>query len=107
LGAGVADSTAELIKVLLQEATQKAEALQARLEAGEDVPEEEMMAVARGVAEAIEEANTKLRAMIGPIDSALLREKIVEDMTPEEFDRWSEENAALQEHRAQKEAQDG
>jgi hypothetical protein len=107
LEAGVADSTTELIKGLLHEATIKAEALQSRLEAGEDVSEDEMMAVAKGVAEAIEEANSRLRAMIGPIDTALLREKIVEDMTPEEFEQWSEDNAELQAYRAGKEAQDG
>ena len=98
----MADPTTELIKGLLSEATEKAEALQKRLEAGEEVSEEEMTAVARAIAEAIEEANEKLREMVGPIDSALLREKIVEDLTPEEFEEWSEDNAALMEYRAAK-----
>jgi hypothetical protein len=107
LEVGVPDSPTELIKGLLHEATQNAEALQSRLEAGEDVSEDEMMAVAKGVAEAIEEANSRLRAMLGPIDTALLREKVVENMTPEEFEQWSEDNAELQAYRAEKEAQDG
>ena len=101
--------TGDAIRDLLAKATQDTERLQARLEAGEDVPEEEMTAIARGVAEAIEEANAKLREMLGPIDSALLREKIVENMDDEEFEQWTEDNAALQEYRAQKakERQDG
>jgi hypothetical protein len=105
----VADQPTDAVKDLLVKATRDAEALQARLEAGEDVPEEEMTAIAKAVAEAIEEANAKLREMIGPMDSALLREKIVENMTPEEFEQWTEDNAALQEYRAQKEkeGQDG
>jgi hypothetical protein len=105
----VADATHELIKGLLSKATQNAEALQARLEAGEDVSDEEMTRIAKAVAEAIEEANAKLRAMVGPIDTALMREKIVENMTPEEFAEWIEDNAALQEYRSEKarEGQDG
>ena len=100
---------ADVIKDLLHSATQDAEALQSRLEAGEDVPDEELNSIARSVAERIEEANRMLKEMIGPIDTALLREKMVENMTPEEFEEWSEDNAALQEYRAskQKEGQGG
>ena len=103
------DAAHELIKDLLSKATQDAETLHARLEAGEDVSDEEMSQIARSVAEAIEEANGKLREIIGPIDTALMREKIVENMTPEEFEQWSEDNAALQEYRAEtsKESHDG
>src|SRR5690348_1232313 len=93
---------ADEIKLLLEKATQDAEALQKRLEAGEDVTDDEMTAIAKGVAEAIEAANARLRDMLGPIDTALLREKMVERMTPEEFEAWSEENAALHEYRAEK-----
>ena len=91
----------EEVRDLLQEAVAKAEGLQARLDHGEKVSEDEMTRIAKDVANAIEEANAKLRAMLGPIDSALLREKMVENMTPEEFEQWSEENAALMEHRGQ------
>jgi len=68
-----------------------------------------MTTVARGVAEASEEANARLREMIGPMDSALLREKIVEDMSPEEFEQWTEDNAQLQVYQAAKRkgSQDG
>src|SRR5579862_8503412 len=97
------DVLSQEIRGLLESATNATEALQARIEAGEDVSDEEIAAVARSVAEAIEEANTKLREVIGPIDSALLREKAIEDLSPEEFDRWSEDNAALMEYRAQRE----
>ncbi len=76
--------------------------MSARLEAGEDVSEEEMTTIARLVAEAVEEANAKLREMVGPLDSALLREKMVEKLSPEEFEQWSEDNVALQEYRAAK-----
>jgi hypothetical protein len=94
---------------LLHRAVKDAESLQNRLEAGEDVSEDEMIAIARGVAEAIEEANAKLREMLGSMDTALLREKLVENMTQEEFEAWSDDNATLQEYRARKkaEAQDG
>lgn len=95
-------SDADEISALLKKATKDAEGLQARLDAGEDVTEEEMTSIARAVAEAIEDANEKLRSMLGPIDSALLREKIVENMTPEEYEQWSIDNEALQEYRAQK-----
>src|SRR5258708_18516942 len=98
----MSDSVTEQVRELLQKATVAAESLQQRLEAGEDVSEEEMTGIAQMVAEAIEEANVKLREMIGPVDSALLREKMVENMTPEEFEQWSEDNEALQEYRAQK-----
>jgi len=96
------ENKAERIKELLEQANQSTAALQARLEAGEEVSEEEMTVIARGVAEAIEEANATLREMLGPMDSALLREKMVERMTPEEFEEWSEDNAALQEFRGAK-----
>jgi hypothetical protein len=90
------------IRDLLEKATRDAESLQKRLDAGEDVSDEEMTSIARGVAEAIEAANAKLREMLGPMDTALLREKIVERMTPIEFEEWSEDNAALMEYRATK-----
>ncbi len=95
---------ADEIRDLLDKATKDAEQLQSRLEAGEQVSEEEMTLVAKGVAEALEETNAKLRAMLGGMDSALLREKMVEKMTPEEFEQWSEDNAALQEYRAKENA---
>ena len=106
----MAEASPNEIQAILQKATHDAEALQARMEAGENVTEEEMTAVAKAVAEAIEEANAKLRAMIGPMDTALLREKIVENMTPEEFEQWTIDNAALQEykaHKAKEKSQDG
>jgi len=98
----VGDKRTDLIKELLEKANRDTSDLQARLEAGEDVSEEEMTQIARGVAEAIEQANATLREMIGPIDTALLREKMVERMSPEEFAEWSEDNAALQDYRAAK-----
>ncbi len=91
----------EDIKDLLQQALSELEHLHARLEAGEDVSDEERTKVARAVAEAIEDANAKLKEMVGPMDSALLRERMVERMTPEEFEDWSEDNAALQAYRAE------
>ena len=56
------------ISLLLKRATSQAEALQARMEAGEDVSDDELSAVARAVAEAIEEANAKLKEMAGPME---------------------------------------
>ncbi|MFI5386150.1 MAG: hypothetical protein ACHQ50_08525 [Fimbriimonadales bacterium] len=98
----MAGRTTTAIKNLLKKATKDAEALQARLESGEEVSEEEMTKIAQGVVEALEEANAMLREMLGPMDTALLREEMVKDMTPEEFEQWSEDNAALQEYRAEK-----
>ena len=95
-------SITDQIGQLLQKATDATEALQARLDAGEDISDEEMTAVARAVAEAIEEANEKLKELVGPVDSALFREQLVEGMTPAEYEQWSEDNAALQEYRAWK-----
>lgn len=99
------ENESNVIRELLQKATRDTEALQARLQAGEEVSEEEMTAIARSVALAIEEANQKLHEMLGPMDSALLREKMVENMTPEEFEEWSEDNPVLQQHRAAKSAE--
>jgi len=85
---------------LLQLATEKGEALQTRLQNGEHVPDEEIERTGREIVEAIESANALMREMLGPIDTALMREEMLKDMSPEEFEQWSEDNAALQQYRA-------
>jgi|GEM_PF-5515293 len=63
------NSLTDQISLLLKRATSQAEALQARLETGEDVSDEEFSTVAQAVAEAIEEASAKLKEMVGPMEA--------------------------------------
>ncbi|HTQ08974.1 MAG TPA: hypothetical protein VMI31_02775 [Fimbriimonadaceae bacterium] len=93
------DSVTGEISRLLQKASSEAEALEARIEAGEAVSDDDLTTVARAVADAIEEANDRLRAIVAPSGVGGPRRR---PSDPEALEGWSEDNLALREYRAWK-----
>jgi multidrug efflux pump subunit AcrA (membrane-fusion protein) len=82
------ESTRAEMSDLLQGALAQAEALQARIESGEEIEEKELTALARMLATQMEEVRGKLESAFGPIDPDVLRARMKIDLSPEEFEEW-------------------
>jgi hypothetical protein len=73
---------------LIRKTNEDAEALKRRLEAGEDIDEKELVALARKLATQIETARAMLEEAVGPIDPEVMRAEMKSRLSPEEFAEW-------------------
>jgi hypothetical protein len=73
---------------LIRKTNEEAEALKARLEAGEEIDEKELIALARQMATQIEMARAMLESMVGPIDPQQMHAKMEADLSPQEYQNW-------------------
>ena len=81
---------ADTMGKLLQDAIVQAEALQARMEAGEEIDEEEITMLARLLATQMEEARSMLESVCGPVDPEELKANLKATLSPEEYQEWLE-----------------
>ena len=73
---------------VLEKALAEAEALQARIEAGEAIAEEEIQQLARLLATQMEEARSLLESVVGPVDPEALKAHLKVKLSPEEYEQW-------------------
>ena len=73
---------------VLQGALAGAEALKARIEAGEDIPETELEAIAKLIANQMEQARAMLEAVVGQVDHEALKANLKAKLSPEEYANW-------------------
>jgi len=74
----------------LDEALLKMQTLEERINRGDDIPEEELDAIAKSVAHSVEDALDALKALVGPENQKEIEEEMISRMSDEEYDEWME-----------------
>jgi phytoene/squalene synthetase len=82
------DTVESNLEGVLQEALSRAELLKKRIEAGEDIDETEIQAIARLIATQMEEARSMLEKVVGPVDHEQLKANLKAKLSPREYEEW-------------------
>jgi hypothetical protein len=84
------DKNLDAVSGSLDDALQKMQRLEERIRNGEDVPEEELTAIAKQIAFRMEDALDAMKELIGPEESAEVEKEMIAGMSDEEFTEWSQ-----------------
>lgn len=79
---------AQDLESVLQRAIMGAEALKARIEAGEEIAEHELENIAKLIATQMEQARTMLETVVGGVDHEALKANLKAKLSTEEFESW-------------------
>jgi hypothetical protein len=85
-----ANATPDPVQQQLSRALENAESLKKRIETGQDIELDEFRLLAQQIAAQMEEARAQLERFVGPIDAELLRAKLQQQLSPEEYAEWLE-----------------
>jgi hypothetical protein len=103
----IPDEFMEETSQTIQSVHSELEALSKRLEAQDDISEEEMEIVALRAVQALEGINRQFAEMLGPFPEEEYRKRMKERKSPEEYEEFLKSREALLEHRRQKELGNG
>lgn len=73
---------------ILEDALIQAEALKHRIEAGEQVSQEELNSLAQNLAQQLNAVRAQIEDAFGPIDTDKLAKHLETQLSPEEFAAW-------------------
>lgn len=97
------DTNLDAVSHSLDEAMVTMQSLEDRMKRGEEIPEEELDAIARSVAHGIEDALDALKELVGPEGQEEIEKEMIAGMSDEEFEEWSKTYPLRQAFRAERE----
>lgn len=96
------DANLDSVRGGLDQALVQMQALEDRIKRGEDIPEDELDAVARQVAHGLEDALDALKELVGPEQQDEIEKEMIAGMSDEEFEEWSRTYPLRQAFRAER-----